>query len=93
MLILQPAQLADEQIELGVGNLRLVQLVVATVVIGDLLPQRLDPSGDFAQLVAGWHSRLRHRLEHRTDHANRPLPVSGRSRALRVSRRGVSRRA
>ncbi len=43
MVRLDDSQLADELVELGVGDLRRVELVVALVVVGDELAQFLGP--------------------------------------------------
>ena len=50
MLGLEPQQLPNQQVEIGVGDLGAVEGVVPLVVIGDLLPKVCDPGGDVGLL-------------------------------------------
>ncbi len=46
MLGLEPQELANQQVVIGVGDLRAVERVIALVVIRDLPPKVVDPGGD-----------------------------------------------
>ena len=48
---LQLAQLADQQVEVGVGDLGFVELVVAAVVVGDELAEHGEACRDVLLLV------------------------------------------
>ena len=62
MVGLELAQLTDEQVVVAVGDLRVVELVVAAVVVGDQLAQRRHAGGDVIELARPL-SGVRHRGE------------------------------
>ena len=92
MLLLERAQLADEQVVVAVGDLGVVELVVAAVVVGDLLAQRGHPGGHVIELAGATSFLLLPPLS-RVRHPGQATPPRAKrlATACSLTRREISR--
>ena len=91
------AQLADQRVEVAVGDLGVVELVVAVVVVGDELGQRDEPRGHVvasapAPVRVGHRARLSHGdTGWRGLLVDAPTDLAGQSRTTRSATDGMCR--